>query len=181
MKFNQEFIYPRHALPPEWVSSRLDNFHKTLKNDTEKYSSINALVQLQNSTIDNIEKNILPKGIKITKVLDKKGIAKLIDSLDKTIQSGIEFMWYYYLIMQAGFTLSSVLPSSFSPEALILPQEFLTQKAEAVRIYNNSKKTTEDLSIEQRKDLILDKINISGINSLSKEELEAINRAINSK
>ena len=38
-----------------------------------------------------------------------------------------------------------------------------------------SKKTTEDLSIEQRKDLILDKINISGINSLSKEELEILN------
>ena len=141
LKFNQEFVYPEHTIRPNWVEKRLDNFFSTLKKDTDKKLS-NSM--LQDAIVDNLELNILHPKIKIKKVLDKKGIGDIINKLDKLTDNGTEFMWYYYLLMQAGFTLSSVMPSSFQPEALTLPPQFVKEKNELVKKYQNSKKTTED-------------------------------------
>lgn len=141
MQFNQPFVYPKHTERPEWVSIRLERFHAQLKKDTELNLKIELL---RNKIIDNLEDNILHPSIKIKETLDKKGIGKIIKQIDKYAETDLEFMWYYYLLMQAGFTLSSIIPSSFQPEALSLPSQFTKDKKEAVKKYNDSKKTTED-------------------------------------
>jgi len=136
---NQEFVYPEQTKVPKWVTDKLNAFHAQLKIDTGKFKD----EFLQNAIVDNLEENILYSDIKIKNVLDKKGIGQIIKQTS-TKTSDLEFMWYYYLIMQAGFTLSSVIPSPFEPKALTLPEEFHKDKNEAVARYNNSNKTTED-------------------------------------
>ncbi len=141
LQFNQEFVYPEHTKRPDWVEQRLKHFTTRLKLDTDNNLSDKML---QDRIIDNIEENILPQKIKIKKVLNKKGLSEIINKIDKATESGAEFMWYYYLLMQSGFILSSVIPSSFQPEALELPKEFVQEKDKLVKIYKESNGTTED-------------------------------------
>ena len=141
LTFNQEFVYPEHTKRPEWVSLRLEKFFTKLKQDTSKNLTESLL---RDAIVDNLEDNILHQKVKITKRLTKKTILELINKTDAVTDSGIDFMWFYYLLMQAGFTLSSVIPSSFQPEALTLPKKFVAAKNEAVEAYKNSKQTPED-------------------------------------
>lgn len=141
LKFNQEFVYPEHTIRPKWVEDRLSKFFERVKTESERNLSENLL---RDAMIDNLEENILHPKIKIRKVLNKKGIGDIIKKLDEVTDTGEEFMWYYYLLMQSGFTLSSVMPSSFQPEALVLPKEFVQEKNELVKKYKESKGTTED-------------------------------------
>jgi len=156
LKFNQEFVYPDGKQVPKWVENRLNAFHTKLKIDTDKNLSYKLL---QDVIIDNLETNILHPKIKIKSKLDKKGISKLINKLDEMTDTGVEFMWYYYLLMQAGFTLSTVIPSSFQPEALVLPKEFIKEKNELVKIYKESDKTTDDaLTFQKNITVIAEKV-----------------------
>ena len=139
-KMNQAYVYPDHCKIPKWVEDRLNAFHNRLKNDTLKYSNLEIL---KDNIKENLEENIL-SDYKITKPLSKKIIGEILKLYDKKFTNGIEFMWWYYLIMQAGFTLSSVVPTSFQPEALILPEEFKREKDIIILKYNNSKKTPQD-------------------------------------
>lgn len=161
MNFNQPFVYPEHAKLPDWVFARLNAFHAQLKLDSESKD-------FQKKTIKNLEQNIFYPKLKLPGILTKKNIGKYINTLSESCND-IEFMWFYYLLMQAGFTLSSVDPSSFQPEALIIPDEFRKEKNEYIKIYNDSKKTTEDAltfqknitSLAEKVKLYFDKNNIS--------------------
>ena len=137
---NQAYVYPNHCKIPRWVEDKLNAFHNRLKNDTIKYSSLNIL---KDNIKENLEENIL-FDYKISKPLNKKVIGEILKHYDKAFSNGIDFMWWYYLLMQAGFTLSSVIPISFQPEALILPEEFRNEKDSIIVKYNNSKKTPQD-------------------------------------
>ncbi len=137
---NQAYVFPNHCLIPRWVEERLNAFHHRLKNDTLKYSNLNIL---KDNIKENLEENIL-HDFKISKPLDKKIIGNILKQYDKTFSNGVDFMWWYYLLMQAGFTLSSVIPTSFQPEALMLPDEFKSEKDAIILKYNNSKKTPQD-------------------------------------
>lgn len=139
-KMNQAYVFPNHCLIPRWVEERLNAFHNRLKNDTLKYSNLNIL---KDNIKENLEENIL-YDFKISKPLDKKIIGNILKQYDKTFSNGVDFMWWYYLLMQAGFTLSSVIPTSFQPEALMLPDEFKSEKDAIILKYNNSKKTPQD-------------------------------------
>jgi len=141
LDFNQPFIYPRGKERPKYVEEKLFEFNSQLKKDVDKGLPLN---DLRNLMVKNIEKNILYKGIYITEVLNKRTIGNLIDKMDKKISNEIEFMWYYYLLMQAGFIISSVIPASFTPEALTLPDEFIEEKDNLIEEFNKSEKTNED-------------------------------------
>ena len=141
LQFNQEFVYPEHTKRPKWVEERLGKFTAKVKQDTDSNLSESMLMD---NMIDNIEENILPTKVKIKKTLNKKGLSDLINRIDEETTTGTEFMWFYYLLMQSGFMLSSVMPSSFQPEALELPKEFVQEKDKLVKTYKDSKGTTED-------------------------------------
>lgn len=140
MNYNQPFVYPDDADKPQWVIDRLSNFHKQLEEDVRNNQKLD---NLRDKIIDNLETNILPKGVRVTEPLSKKGVSKLIEKFD-TVLDDVAFMWHYYLLINAGFVLSSVIPSSFQPEALIIPDQFIKDKNVAVQKYNDSPKTTED-------------------------------------
>lgn len=137
---NQSYVYPEHTKIPNWVLTKLNSFHLRLKQDTDKYSNLDIL---KDNIKENLEENILYK-YKITKALSKKVIGEILKHYDNSFTNEIEFMWWYYILMQAGFTLSSVIPTSFQPEALILPDQFRIEKDEIILKYNNSKKTPND-------------------------------------
>jgi len=140
IQFNQELVYPRQRELPEWVKNNLTQFHTKVKESTNKNLSIR---QLQDELIDILESNILHPKIKIKKVLNSNEIGNILNKTE-ALTTDIEFMYYYYLLMQAGFTISTIIPSSFQPEALELPKEFVKEKDELVKIYESSEKTTED-------------------------------------
>jgi DNA-directed RNA polymerase subunit beta' len=147
-EYNQKYVYPDHTVPPLWVKQKMDAFHEKLRNDTQKYKSLNIL---KDNIKQNLEDNIL-NNYTIRKTLDKKEIGNIIKHYDKTIQNGKEFMWWYYLLMQAGFILSSVIPVSFEPEALMLPDKFKVDKNKAIAKYEKSKKEQTD-AIQFQKDI----------------------------
>ncbi len=140
LKFNQEFVYPKQRKVPDWVVKNLTEFHTRIKTATSKNLSE---YQLQDELIEIIEDTILHPKIKITKALSSKEILNVLNKTDK-LTNDTEFMWRYYLLMQAGFTLSSIIPSSFQPETLELPKEFVLEKDKLVKTYEASEKTTDD-------------------------------------
>ncbi len=147
-RYNQEYVYPDHCLVPKWVDVKLDSFHKSLKVITDNYQNSKAsekikMSHLQDEIKESLEKNILHPDIRITKVLNKKAIGTLLSKMDEKIP-GTDFMWWYYLLMQSGFILSSILPTSFAPEALTLPDKFIKNKNAIVKTYNESKKENTD-------------------------------------
>ena len=147
MKYNQELIYPKHCLEPQEITQRLELFEKDLKTLTDMYEKNSTTKNAKNILFDNIqdslEKHILPDNVKLTGKLNKSGIGKLVDLYDKALND-IDFMWNIHLLMRAGFILSSIFPVSFQPEALIIPDEFLSLKDEAIKKYNQSEKAMPD-------------------------------------
>jgi len=153
--YNQKIVYPDHCLPPINIQRKINDFKIELKKSSEIYEKSNQSKKDFEILCDNlreaIEEYILPSSIKITGVLDKGGISKMLQKLDKLLDDQ-EFMYYYHLLMQAGFLLSSIIPVSFQPEALVLPDEFREAKMKIVQKYNDSKKDTED-AIKFQKDI----------------------------
>jgi len=140
LDFNQEFVYPSQRVLPMWVQKRLTDFHNAISVATNKNLSDNLL---NDAIIDILEEHILHSKLKIKKALTSSEIRNLLDKLD-SVTTDDEFMWFYYLLMQAGFTLSSIIPSSFQPEALTLPKEFIQEKNDLVKLYKNSEGSSDD-------------------------------------
>jgi len=120
-----DYIIPEYLQLPNWVEYRLNEFEK----DIRKISNMNSIDKItKDNLMDTLEKNILHKSYKITKPLDSKEIGNIIRIYDEKIQDDLEFMWWYYLLLNSGFLLNSIYPSSFSPEVLELPLEFKKKK-----------------------------------------------------
>jgi hypothetical protein len=130
-------LYPNHAKIPLWVENNLNEFKKILH-------EINNKSKPENLLIDTIETYILPKGFKITKPLTKSELGSLINKISNTV-SEEEFMWYYYLIINAGFILSSQYPSSLDNKAFNIPKEFINKRNSFVKDYNDGKITVVQL------------------------------------
>jgi len=145
--FNQAFVYPDQCLPTKEVQDKLNKFKQETKEAVDKFNSseetkISKKILLDNIR-DSLENNILHDKVKITKTLNKSEIGKIVTKYGEILDDH-DFMWYVDMLMQAGFWLSSIFPVSFQPEALIIPDEFLSAKNKAVKKYNESKKETSD-------------------------------------
>lgn len=126
------FLYPDHTRIPQWVQDRLDNFNKAMIEANNKNNS-------EIFCIDALEQYILPPNIKITNPLTKSEIKNLILKISKVIIDGTEFMWYYWLLLNAGFQLSSQYPSSLDNEAFSVPKQFIDKRNNFVKQYNDGK------------------------------------------
>ncbi len=126
------FLYPDHAKVPTWVATRLDNFNKSIiEANSKKGSEVLCL--------EALEKFILPEGIKVTNPLTKSEISNTVKRIDKAVPDDVDFMWYYWLLMNAGFQLSSQYPSSLDNSAFSIPKEFRDKRDKIVLDYNNDK------------------------------------------
>lgn len=135
-------------------SSCIFDFDETLKNSFEEGYLIANRMYLFFSDETFVE---IEEKLELLKENNKNYSYSLVDITEQVLENKFKL---------------NLTQTSLSDILLKLLNDFKQQHKSKTII---SKKTTEDLSIEQRKDLILDKINISGINSLSKEELEILN------
>lgn len=132
------FLYPDHTKVPQWVQERLDNFTKAILEANNKKNS-------EIFCIEALEQFILPDNMKITNPLTKNEIKNTILKLNKSITDGTEFMWYYWLLLNAGFKLSSQYPSSLDNESFSIPKAFVDKRNGFVKDYNDGKITLVQL------------------------------------
>jgi hypothetical protein len=130
---------------PMWVKNSFSNFKLNVTRDAKTYSG----KLLRDRLIDHLENYIFDNKIKITKALNSKEIHNVIKKM-YLIFSDTEFMYRYQLLYRAGFLLSSVVNSSFSPEALELPDHIVKKKDAIIKKYNTSDKSTDDAIIFQK-------------------------------
>jgi DNA-directed RNA polymerase subunit beta' len=134
-------VIPDAFKQPEWVEKTFNNFIKSVKEDYIKNKMINP------SLVRKYFKHfILDDKISPAYPLNKKNISKLLDKMYKTFGDE-EFQWRYMLVYRAGFYLSSLTANSFTPEALVLPQQFRKSRQKIIEEFqdmmSNSKNDTE--------------------------------------
>lgn len=159
------FLYPDNTVTPDWVTERFNNFNDFLvKINTENLPKNSPLL------IEAIEKYILPPNIKLNKPLTKSEINKLLQKYEKVLINPEEFMWYYWLLMNAGFRLSTQFPSSIGSDSFVIPEKFINLRNDSVKKYNNKEITIVQLD-KNLKELTKDIINYYMENDINISEI----------
>lgn len=115
---NGNFIIPSGAQYPDWVIDRINHFQKAIYKINKENRDLTDDVQKQ--IVVALETFILPQGIKITKPLTKPEINNLVQTLGKVCLDN-EFPMYIWLLMNAGFYLSTILPTCIDEDSLTVP------------------------------------------------------------
>lgn len=189
---NGKFLLPGDAKFPDWVLDRINSFKTDLYNITKTAKSDDK--STLESIITSFEHYILPKDIKIVKRIDKKELGRIIDKM-ADILDDYEFVWYNWLLLNAGFFLSTVLPTSIDEDSLTIPDHIQQKRKIINKKYNETKdkyqynKDIQELAKEtllwltEHENSIADFINSQANGSLThiQELLVGIGFAINAK
>jgi DNA-directed RNA polymerase subunit beta' len=132
------FLYPDHAKVPAAVQERLDNFTKAIK-------EANNTKQAMQKCKAALETYILPKGVKLTAALTKSEIGSLITRIADSVANDIDFMWDYWLLLNAGFLVSTQFPSSLDNKSFDIPKKFKIERDQFVKAFNDGKITIVQL------------------------------------
>ena len=117
---NGNFIIPSGSQYPEWAIHNINAFQKTINQIAKENKEPTPEVQKQ--FVKALETFILPEGIKITKTLTKPEIGKLVQKMGQVCHDG-DFPIYIWLLMNAGFYLSTLLPTCIDEDSLTVPAE----------------------------------------------------------
>lgn len=132
---NGNFLIPSGAQYPEWAITRINKFQETI------YSISNAHREPNEQTLRSftaaLETYILPAGVKITKALTKPEINKLIQTYAKVLNDE-EFPIYIWLLMNAGFYLSSVLPICIDEDSLTVPEVIKERRSKSIEEFKKT-------------------------------------------
>jgi len=139
VKLTADWVIPESFKPPIEYDNILKEFKNQIKSNIGKPNE-NLLAK------KSIENLILDNKVKPDYPLTKKNIAKLVDKMWQKFEDK-EFVYRYWILMQAGFFLSSFRPSGFSPEALKLPKQFVTEKEKILNTYKEMAKKDKDKAI----------------------------------
>ncbi len=125
---------------PDWVVETYNRFENLIREDFRERKTIDhALVRklISELLLDGKVKVIYPLKDKNMKDL----VTKMYDVFDNE-----EFQYRYYFIYRAGFFLGTFVADSFTPEALMLPDEFIAPKAKIIAEYEQKREdaTTEE-------------------------------------
>ncbi len=134
---------PKVFAEPDWVVDDYARFEKTIKDDYAKRGTIDrALVKklIYEILLDSRVKPIFP--------LKKPNVEKLVSRMYEIFDNE-EFQYRYYFIYRAGFFLSTYVAESFTPEALVLPDQFKPKKAKIITTYHQK---IEEAKNTQEKD-----------------------------
>lgn len=140
-RYNGKIVIPDAFLPPDWYLEAKKEFQKTITLNAKEMGQVN-----KNLVKQILEQVILDGKIKPKYPLDKKNIQKLLNDMIEKYSSS-EFKWRYQLLYEFSFFLSTLFPSSFSPESLKLPEEFKTKKEKILIEYEERKKKDRDKAI----------------------------------
>lgn len=123
---NGKFILPGHAEMPDWVLERINTFKTNL------YKVVKIADGPDKETLDRIVKllkdYIFPPGVIVNKRISKPELAKIVKQYDKLIENDSEFSWFIWLLMNAGFLLSTVLPISIDEDSLTIPEDIKNKR-----------------------------------------------------
>lgn len=143
--YNGNIIVPNAFKSPEWYNTEKETFKK------EILESIKKNKYLDRELVQKLLSKVLEDKIKIKFPLNKSNTQKLFTDLYRVF-SNDQFIWKYQLIYEIGFFLSTLKPSSFSPESMILPEDFKKEKDKIKIQFDNSPKKEGDI-IRANKDL----------------------------
>jgi len=130
--YEQQWIIPEKFKQPEWVEKDLEAFFDEAKKALGKPNENDQIKKL-------LEKYILNNKVKPDYPLTKKNIGKLVEKMWEKYPEN-EFIYRYWMLMRAGFFLSTFKPSGFSPESLKLPKEFQDKKIKLLQEYEKKVK-----------------------------------------
>lgn len=132
---NGNFILPSGSQYPEWVINNINNFKETVYSIVNNNRDVTEDVLLKFTKA--LETFILPKDIKITKTLTKPEIEKLVEKID-SVTTDEDFPMYIWLLMNAGFYLSTILPICIDEESLTIPDTIIAKRNESIRNFKES-------------------------------------------
>lgn len=131
-----KFLLAGDSKIPDWVLERINSFKTDLYNIAKSSKSDDK------ATLDQIIRSfdhyILPTGITVTKRIDKKELGSIIDRMADLLDDG-EFVWYNWLLLNAGFFLSSVLPTSIDEDSLTIPESIKIKRKVINKKYEETK------------------------------------------
>ena len=150
--YNGKIIIPNSFRPPEWYYKTKELFKKQI------LESIKVNKYLDKNLVRQLIEEVLENKIKVQYPLTKKNIGLLFTDLFKVFDNDT-FIWKYQLIAELGFFLSTLKPSSFSPESMILPEIFEKEKERIKLQYENSPKKEKDIIVANKElDKLADKV-----------------------
>lgn len=132
---NGNFIIPPGAQYPSWVIERINNFKNYIH--TEASSHKEASPEVQKLFTKALETFILPKDVKITKTLSKPEVANLVKQIDKATTEE-DFPLYIWLLMNAGFYLSTVIPICIDEDSLTIPEPIVAKRIASIKKFNET-------------------------------------------
>jgi len=132
---NGNFLIPSGAQYPEWAIDRINKFQETIYSISNAHREPNE--QALKSFTAALETYIIPAGVKITKALTKPEINKLIQSYAKVLNDE-EFPVYIWLLMNAGFYLSTILPTCIDEDSLTVPEVIKERRLKSIEDFKKT-------------------------------------------
>ena len=132
---NGNFIIPPGAQYPTWVIDRINQFKDTIYNISKSTKDVNPETQTQFTKA--LETFILPKDVKITKALSKPEVGNLVKKIS-TATTEEDFPYYIWLLMNAGFYLSTILPICIDEDSLTIPEPIVAKRNASIKKFKET-------------------------------------------
>lgn len=132
---NGNFIIPPGSQYPDWVIDRINNFKNYIYEVSKGTKDVNSEVLKQFTKA--IETFILPKDVKITKALTKPEVGVLVKNI-AAVTTEEDFPMYIWLLMNAGFYLSTVLPICIDEDSLTIPEPIIAKRTASIKKFKES-------------------------------------------
>ena len=132
---NGNFKIPPGSQYPQWVIDRINHFKDYIFGVSNSSKILNDEVLEQFTKA--LETFILPEGVKITKTLSKPEVGNLVKKIDEaTIEE--DFPYYIWLLMNAGFYLSTILPTCIDEDSLTIPEPIIAKRIAANKKFDET-------------------------------------------
>jgi len=141
--YNGEIISPNVFKAPEWFLKNKEHYR------TEILKTMKETGKVDNEQVKFLIEQMTLNKIKPKYPLNKKTIVNFYSKMYDEFGNE-DFRWRYQLIYEFGFFLSTLKPSSFSPESMILPEDFRIKKEKISLKYHNSPKKEKDIILANK-------------------------------
>ena len=132
------FLLRGDAKFPEDVKERYNTFRTELNNIARNLGTSTIQREDYDKIVALLNKYIVAPGFKITKRLSKQVLTEFIKDYSEKLNDQ-DFIWFKWLLMNAGFLLSTILSDSLDENSLILPEEFVNKRKAIIKEYEENK------------------------------------------
>ena len=132
------FLLRGDAKFTEDVKERYNTFRTELNNIARNLGTSTIQREDYDKIVALLNKYIVAPGFKITKRLSKPVLTEFIKDYSEKLNDQ-DFIWFKWLLMNAGFLLSTILSDSLDENSLILPEEFVNKRKAIIKEYEENK------------------------------------------